>query len=46
MHKAELIRNLPHRNVGGAEKTLHPRIGGYRVVPRNDPADRSENKSD
>jgi hypothetical protein len=42
MHKsmrgAELLRHLPHRNVGRAEIILHPRMGGHCVVPRNCPA--------
>jgi hypothetical protein len=38
MRGAELLRHLPHRNVGRAEIILHPRMGGHCVVPRNGPA--------
>ncbi len=36
---AELTRNLPHRDVGGADVVLNPCMGGHRIVTCNGAAD-------
>ncbi len=35
----ELTRNLPHRDVGGADVVLNPCMGGHRIVTCNGAAD-------
>ena len=36
---AELTRNLPHRDVGGADVVLDPCMGGHRIVTCDGTAD-------